>query len=292
MGKAIENDMILISKGIFTVGPIILPSNDYSPPRAAVNTSSEVMTLVTKNVELTRDFYMGKHPVTQELWDSIKEKNLSQFKGPKLPVERVNWFDCIVFCNELSKKEGLEPVYTIPTKIFELMKLRAKFVALYALSKSITQNLDANGYRLPTEVEWECAAQGLPSNSKEMRSSYSGGNNPEEVSWNISNSENKTQPVGQKEPNAFGLYDMSGNVWEWCWDRYDITLPEDIIPKHVITEDVEVNPIGTSNSYERIRRGGSYQLLASSSIIVNRYFIDPDYRDNDMGFRLVRTKTE
>ena len=292
MGKAIENDMILISNGIFTIGPIILPSNDDSPPRAAVNTSSEVMTLVTKNVQLTRDFYMGKHPVTQELWDSIKEKNLSQFKGPKLPVERVNWFDCIVFCNELSEKEGLEPVYTIPTKIFELMKRRSKFVALYALSKSITQNLDANGYRLPTEVEWECAAQGLPSNSKEMRSSYSGGNNPEEVSWNISNSENKTQPVGQKEPNAFGLYDMSGNVWEWCWDRYDIRLPEDIVPKHVITEEVEVNPIGTSNSYERIRRGGSYQLLASSSIIVNRYFIDPDYRDNDMGFRLVRTKTE
>lgn len=292
MGKAIENDMILISKGVFTIGPILLPSNDDSPPKAAVNTSSEIMTLITKKVQLTRDFHIGKYPVTQELWESIKEKNPSFFKSPKNPVERVNWFDCIVFCNELSAKEGLESVYTIPAKILDLMKRRSKFAELYEISQTITQNLDANGYRLPTEVEWECAAQGLPSDSEETRTSYSGSNNPDEVSWNIGNSGNTTQPVGQKAHNAFGLYDMSGNVSEWCWDCYDITLPEDNIPKHIITETVDVNPLGTSNSYERIRRGGSYQLLASSSIILSRYYIDPDYRDNDMGFRLVRTNTE
>ena len=294
MGNTIANDMVLISKGIFTIGPIIPSQTENATASKQKRNNAaehEIMTLVTQKVQLTRDFYIGKYPVTQGLWESVKGSNISFFKHPDHPVERVNWFDCIIFCNELSEKEGLEPAYTIPEKIFELMTRRSKFAELYEFSKSIKLNIDATGYRLPTEAEWEIAAQGIPTEKDIPRTSFAGSNDPNEVAWFVGNSEGQTQPVGQKSPNGFGLHDMSGNVFEWCWDPFDISLPDDDVPKHIITDEVNIDPIGGANSFERTRRGGSYQLLATSSVVFNRYYIDPDYRDNDLGFRLVRTSS-
>ena len=121
--------------------------------------------------------------------------NPSEFKGDNLPVERVSWYEAIKFCNVLSKKMGLTPVYTIN-------------------GNNVSQNTSANGFRLPAVEEWLYAAKGGENYA------YAGSNKIDDVAWYDNNSGNKTHPVAQKKPNGYGLYDMSGNVREWCWDVY------------------------------------------------------------------------
>jgi len=163
-----------------------------------------------------KNFYIGKYEVTQKEWINVMGSNPSKFKDNKLPVETVSWYDCIEYCNERSKKENLEPYYTIKDDI----------------SWTITLNSDANGYRLPTEKEWEYASSG---GQISKSYTYSGSNNIDEVAWfwinsgdkplsgfwslsAVKNNKNKTKPIGTKKPNELGIYDMSGNVREWCWD--------------------------------------------------------------------------
>ncbi|GEM_PF-415338 len=182
-----------------------------------------------KNVTVS-DFYIGRYEVTQKEWVEVMGSNPSKFKGDDLPVEMVSWYDCIEYCNAKSIKEGLEPYYNIDKDNRDVKNIDDED----DLKWTVTINAGANGYRLPTEIEWEYAAGGGQL-SKSYK--YSGSNELDEVGWYwqnsgdeylkgfwnwpaIQNNKNRTQPVGRKNPNELGLYDMSGNVREWCWDWY------------------------------------------------------------------------
>jgi formylglycine-generating enzyme required for sulfatase activity len=201
-------------------------------------------------------FSMAKYPVTQKEWLEVMGNNPSNFKRDTLPVVQVSWFDAIEFCNKLSQKEGLAPAYTVN-------------------GSNVSWNHSANGYRLPTEAEWEYAARGGDGSPGNF--TYAGSNNVDEVAWYGGNSRGKTPPVGEKKANGLGLYDMSGNVWEWCWDWYG-----DYSGK------VQRDPMGVSSGSGRVLRGGSWWNSHWYLRSANRDYNHPSIQDRYVGFRLVR----
>ena len=176
----------------------------------------------THQVTLTNDYYIGKYEVTQALWQAVMGNNPSWFKGDNLPVETVSWDDCQKFISKLNRITG---------KMF----------------------------RLPTEAEWEYAARG---GNKSRGYQYSGSNNLSDVAWYGDNSGNKTHVVGTKQANELGIYDMSGNVWEWCQDRYG-----------KYSSSSQVNPTGADIGSHRVGRGGSWNYGA--------WFCRSSYRSNN-----------
>ena len=206
-------------------------------------------------------FYMGRFPVTQGEWYDAMGTRPGFFRLPgnawrNLPVEQVRWFDAVEFANELSRQAGLTQAYTITGT---------------GNDRTVTWNLNANGYRLPTEAEWEFAARGGTVCHGNFR--YSGSNVAGEVAWHLANSGQRTHPVGKLRPNALGLYDMSGNVWEWVWDGY---------PGN--------NPMGAALGVARVVRGGGWLHSAWFMRPVHRFSYSPSFRDFYLGFRLVRSK--
>jgi len=189
---------------------------------------------------LIKPFLLASFPVTQELYFSITGESPSTFKGNQKPVETISWKEAVLFCNRLSEQASLTPCYQLNADEFSLDE-------------------QANGYRLPTEAEWEYACK---AGSNEIR--YGA---VDHIAWYKENADRTTHDVGLKMPNAWGLYDMLGNVWEWCTDIYDETV---------------------YGSY-RILRGGGWADEARGCIATNRRRSHPtQFKIDDLGFRVAR----
>ena len=239
-------------------------------------------------------FYIGKYEVTQKEWIEVMGNNPSGFKGDDLPVEMVNWYDCVEYCNKRSIKEGLKPYYSIDkNKKDQNNKRDPNFEgALDTIKWTVTINMGADGYRLPTEAEWEYAAGGGQM-SKGYK--YSGSDDVDQVAWYWKNSgdkyltgdwlwpalesnHNKTKSVGGKKPNELGLYDMSGNIREWCWDWYG---------------DLKTNvtdPKGDSSGYARVWKGGGWIGADFCCVSSYRGSLAATGTGPDQGLRVCRSK--
>ena len=185
------------------------------------------------------DYYIGETEVTQELWEAVMGSNPRYFSGyPQRPVENVSWNDCHEFITKLNELTG-------------------------------------KNFRLPTEAEWEYAARG---GNKSKGYKYSGSNTIGNVAWYDGNSGSKTHDVKTKQANELGIYDMSGNVWEWCQEWYSSSY---------YSSGSQTNPTGPSSGSDRVLRGGSWDDSAGLCRVSNRFFINPDYRYYSLGFRLI-----
>ncbi len=185
------------------------------------------------------DFYIGKYEVTQAEYAAVMDTNPSYFKGDDLPVEQVSWYDAIEYCNALSIAEGLTPYYTIDKTTEDANNASIDDDVKW----TVTSNTLSKGYRLPTEAEWEYAAKG---GNESQDYTYSGSNTQADVAWYAENSNSTTHAVGTKAANELGLYDMSGNVWEWCLDWND-----------TYSSAAQTNPQGADAGEDRVVRGGS-----------------------------------
>ena len=159
-----------------------------------------------------------KYQTTQDMWMEVMKKNPSEFKGGRRPVENVSWWDALEFCNKLSEKHGLKPVYDLSQKEEGILRIYQSNGKIEY--PNVADFRKTEGFRLPTEVEWEWFARGgeIAMQDGTFDYKYSGSNNIDEVAWNGNNSENCTHDVGTKKPNQLGICDCSGNIWEWCYD--------------------------------------------------------------------------
>jgi len=284
MGEKHGPGMVLVKMGSFQMGDEI---GDLWPGTRPVHM-----------VRLTYDYWIGKYEVTFSEYDAFCEATERPFANDQgwgrddRPVVNLSWWDAIAYCNWLSEKEGLQPAYN---EGGELLDFQGE------VTRDITR---VEGYRLPTEAEWEYAASGghevFPVAPRFL---FSGSDDLDEVGWYFENSGEEmiftgtpltvdysshgaakikgksTQPVGQKKPNELGIHDMSGNVWEWCHDWYGD-----------YTEEEKINPIGAESGHLRVMRGGSWIFGANDCRVGNRLYRPPHEKIFRLGFRLARTE--
>jgi|GEM_PF-516416 len=234
----------------FTMKPIAAVKDAVIGDNSQSNNKEHIVSLSA--------YYIGETEVTQELWQAVMGNNPSNFSGSaKNPVETINWYECIAFCNELTSK------------------VMGENHCVYKRNgDNVTADFTKKGFRLPTEAEWEYAAMG----GKKYK--YAGCNSEHELkdyAWYKDNSDNKTHEVGQKKPNGYGLYDMSGNVWEWCWNWWSATIPS----------DTQSNPKGPAFGSNRVLRGGSWLDNTYSCACAFCGSYKPDIRSSIAGLRLV-----
>ncbi len=251
--KAQNPELVEVQGGTFIMGNNYAVTKDESPEH---------------KVTLS-DFLIGKYEVTFEEFDRFctvtgQEKPYDAKLGRgKKPVMNTSWESAVMYCNWLSKVNDLEQCYTIQRD---------------SLVTQVSCNFEANGYRLPTEAEWEYAAKG---GNKSKKYAYSGSFNPNEVAWFYENSDGVPHFVGKKESNELGIHDMSGNVREWCWDYYS---------NKFYSESPESNPSGPVDGIRRVFRGGGWNSKADLLRLTARESMGPNKHYGNVGFRVVRKK--
>jgi formylglycine-generating enzyme required for sulfatase activity len=249
-------EMVLVESGVFNMG-----SNSGGADEAPVHQ----VTIST--------FYISKYEITQSQFKDILDFNPSNFnienKTFNHPVEEVNWFSAVEFCNKLSLLNNLEKVYQIINRI--------PLSGYPIISADVVMDLSKNGYRLPTESEWEFAARGGINSQGYL---YPGSNDVDSIAWYSGNSGQTTHKVGTKNPNELGIYDLAGNVYEWCWDWSSTSYPA----------DPQIDPVGSNiqTSDGRAVRGGDwiydgYNLRSTQRIAGNR-----PATNHGGGFRIVK----
>jgi len=262
---SIENqhiEFLPVDGGSFMMGS---PEDEYG------RLSDEVQHLVS-----VPSFYIAKYAVTQELFFSVEKKSPSSYKGNNVPVVEVSWYDAIEFCNSLSKQLGLDPYYEIDKNAID----PSNEYNYDDIKWTVLRNFESNGLRLPTEAEWEFAARGGVEGVKEYQV-YAGGMQIDDLAWfgyfvDGSCKDAGPQSVGSKLANRFGIYDMCGNVEEWCFDWYD---SYDLQAIH--------NPIGAPYGRYRVLRGGSWNDDATVCRSAKRSISAPSGKGFSIGFRLV-----
>jgi len=253
--SSVPEGMVLVEKGSFTMGDTWGDGDSNEKP--------------THKVTFTYDFYMGKYEVTFDECDALCEANggskprdYGWGRGQR-PVINVSWWDAITYCNWLNEKEDLPKAYDSNGNLLDKD------------GRITTDPSKVVGYRLPTEAEWEYAARG---GNKSQGYKYAGSDNIDEVAWYSSNSGGMTQEVGKKAPNELGIYDMSGNVWEWCSDWFGY-----------YSSSAQTNPYNSAAGSYRVYRGGSWYGDATYTRVADRLYRSPTSTRNFLGFRICRT---
>jgi len=268
-GTTVKNYGVTVYRASFTspnIGNLMsITGGSFQFDSTATNTSS-VSAFQMSEREITRGQFlavMGTDP-----------SNTTNSSGTSDPVQQVSWYDSLVFCNKLSILEGKTPVYTISGST-DPNSWGAVPTAINTTWDSVTQNLSANGYRLPTEAEWEYAYRAGTTTTYHWGTA-SDDTTVSQYAWSIGNALNTTHPGGNKLPNAFGLYDMSGNVWEWCWDWIG-----------VYPSGAQTDPTGAATGAYRIIRGGGWSSPVNNLSATIRNYIYPNDKFNIIGFRVV-----
>jgi formylglycine-generating enzyme required for sulfatase activity len=252
---------------------------------------------------ITTGYWLAETETTQELFEAVMGSNPSEFDGTsgkeaaagetqnKRPVEMVSWYDAIAFCNKLSAANGKEAVYSVKVSGTEIDWANLTYAQIPTTDNSdwnaAVMDTDKNGYRLPTEMEWMWAAMGADKTSQPNTAGYAkafagstGSNSLTSFAYYGDTSSNKTHQVGKKRENELGLLDMSGNVGEWCWDRYPFGSANTGYPDGELTDFT-----GVTSGANRIERGGNWNNYSEYCEIARRRSGSPWSKVNFIGFR-------
>ncbi|HAN90903.1 MAG TPA: hypothetical protein DCQ33_02335, partial [Nitrospira sp.] len=246
LGPEVRPRLVKVPRGSFTMG-------------SATTESGRNGDETQHSVTLTTDFWMADTELTQRQYRTLLGGNPSQFKGDDLPVENVSWIDAVTYCNALSVKEKLTPCYQIN-----------------GTTVGWADGVKCTGYRLPTEAEWEYAAR------SPAMTIYAGSDSVDGVGWYETNSGSTTHAVKSKAANGRGLYDLSGNVWEWVWDWYQANY-------EALPSTDPMGPTVKPSLEYRVLRGGSWTNTAALARVALRNIDASTYRYSHIGFRFVRS---